>query len=256
MNLIIPNNIFATLFVLSISEEQRPTVTVKESSLISNELELDKETVALLPSLDLLKRNDLYVSSKLGIGFEEVLSNSYLYFSDKDPNMQKVLLKGDVSSNEVILIKIILKERYNVEPEILLDSKEKTSEDSNYLISGNLNWQDNRFENGVSFDEQVSDFINYPYLNYVFVSTNEEILKQFNKNFKNVTKSIISNLDEILNKINLDTGLSNFVKSEINSVYFDLTENELEGLEELYKLVYYHQVTDDIFDIKFVEWFF
>lgn len=99
------------------------------------ELLKDQETLAFIPSLDLINHKDLYVSSKFCIGFESYISNSYLYFASAANEFEKVLLKGDVSANEVLLSKIIFKEIYNIQPEIELDVYEKFNDAKNYLVS-------------------------------------------------------------------------------------------------------------------------
>ena len=80
MKLIFPNNIFSTFFILSMEDKFKKNIIVKDSSLLTQELNFDEDAVALIPSLDLINQRDLKVSSKLGISFEGLLSNSYVYF--------------------------------------------------------------------------------------------------------------------------------------------------------------------------------
>lgn len=121
MKLHIPNNIFATLFVLSIKEKNRPEIRVNPSSLIVSELLSNETAVGLIPSLDIIDNRELIISAKFGLAFEGLLSNSYLYYFNKNTEVKKILLRGDISKNEVILSKIFFKERYDLQPEILLD---------------------------------------------------------------------------------------------------------------------------------------
>lgn len=252
MRLIIPNNIFATLFLLSIDESERPEVLVKDSSLIVSELENDENSIALIPSLDLIDNRELYVSSKLGLAFEGLLSNTYVYYLENNSEISKVFLRGDVSKNEVILSKIIFRERYNIEPEFSLDINQSIDEDKNYLVIGSQNWNNNFYKMGISFSEQISDILEFPYVNFLFASKNENLLRDFNKQFADVTKSVINSLEPNLQKIDLSDEVNNFILKEIPFVYFDFTEAESEGLKELLQLAYYHQIFDDIFNIKFV----
>ncbi len=252
MRLIIPNNIFATLFLLSIDESERPEVLVKDSSLIVSELENDENSIALIPSLDLIDNRELYVSSKLGLAFEGLLSNTYVYYLENNSEISKVFLRGDVSKNEVILSKIIFRERYNIEPEFSLDINQSIDEDKNYLVTGSQNWNNNFYKMGVSFSEQISDILEFPYVNFLFASKNENLLRDFNKQFADVTKSVINSLEPNLQKIDLSDEVNNFILKEIPFVYFDFTDAESEGLKELLQLAYYHQIFDDIFNIKFV----
>ena len=110
MKLIIPNNIFATLFILAMDEKSRPEVSVKEASLISTELNDNEASVGLVPSFDLINHREFYVSSKFGIGFEKAFSNSYIYYSKENEEINKVLLRGDITANEVILSKMVFQE--------------------------------------------------------------------------------------------------------------------------------------------------
>lgn len=252
MRLIIPNNIFATLFLLSIDESERPEVLVKDSSLIVSELENDENSIALIPSLDLIDNRELYVSSKLGLAFEGLLSNTYVYYLENNFEISKVFLRGDVSKNEVILSKIIFRERYNIEPKFTLDINQSIDEDKNYLVTGSQNWNNNFYKMGVSFSEQISDILEFPYVNFLFASKNENLLRDFNKQFADVTKSVINSLEPNLQKIDLSDEVNNFILKEIPFVYFDFTDAESEGLKELLQLAYYHQIFDDIFNIKFV----
>jgi hypothetical protein len=253
MKLIIPNNIFTTLFLLSLDKESRPDVEVKEASLISAELNENPDYVGIIPSFDLITNQDFYVSSKFGIGFESALSNSYLYYSPENTNVDKILLRGDITTNEVILSKLIFQERYNLQPEISIDMNEGFERNNNYLVVGSDNWLDDQFLSGTSFCEQASELIESPYLNFVFASKSENAIKEFNAKYNNMTNEIVSGLSDNLDEIGLSTELNDFIKKEIESVYFDLTQEEIEGLKEILQLAYFHQIFDDLFEIKFVE---
>jgi hypothetical protein len=253
MKLIIPNNIFATLFILAMDEAERPGIEVKEASLISSELNNNENCIGIIPSFDLITNQDFFVSRKFGIGFESTLSNSYLYFSGENDEISKILLKGDITTNEVILSKIVFKERYNLSPEISIDMNEGFEENNTYLIVGSDNWLDEQCMKGTSFCEQASELIELPYLNFVFASKNEQALKEFNSRFSNMGTKIVSGLSIHLDKIGMSTDINEFIKREIESVYFDLTVREEEGLRELLQIAYFHQIFDNIFDIKFVE---
>ncbi len=253
MKLIIPNNIFATLFILSIEDVKRPQIEVKEASLVSAELNNNEDAIGLIPSFDLITNKDFYVSRKFGIGFESGLSNSYLYYSAENDNVNKILLKGDITTNEVILSKIVFQERYNLSPEISIDMNEGFEENNTYLVVGSDNWMDQQYSSGTSFCEQASELIESPYINFVFASKNEKAIKEFNSMFDKMDAALLEGLSDNLNKIGLSNEINDFIKNEIESVYFDLTIREEKGLKDLLQLAYYYQIYDDIFDIKFVE---
>lgn len=252
MNLIIPNNIFATMFVLTLQGESTPNILVRDSSLITKELLNNNDNIALIPSMDLVTNRELFISKKFGISFESPLSNSYIYFPSESDEIKEVLLKGDVASNEVILSRIIFNERYNLEIDIALDSGTAIDAKNTYHICGNENWSNKLYERGSSFAEQVLEITDKPYLNYVLASANEDLLKEFNAKFEKLNPVLLTNLDNYLTKINLENNVTNFIKEEINSVNFDLTSEELEGLEETIQFIYFNKIIDDLFDIKFV----
>ena len=252
MNLIIPNNIFATMFVLTLQGESTPNILVRDSSLITKELLNNNDNIALIPSMDLVTNRELFISKKFGISFESPLSNSYIYFPSESDEIKEVLLKGDVASNEVILSRIIFNERYNLEIDIALDSGTAINAKNTYHICGNENWNNKLYERGSSFAEQVLEITDKPYLNYVLASANEDLLKEFNAKFEKLNPILLTNLDNYLTKINLENNVTNFIKEEINSVNFDLTSEELEGLEETIQFIYFNKIIDDLFDIKFV----
>jgi len=253
MKLIIPNNIFATLFVLSLGENKRLEIEVKEASLITNELKSDETAIGLIPSLDLINNNHLFVSGRMGVGFEGLLSNAYVHYSSGNDEIDSVLLKGDISTNEVILSKIIFKEIYHIQPEFSIDMSEHLVDQNSYLVVGSENWLNGNYQKGTSFSEQVSELIEYPYINFIFASQSESVIKKFNSKYEHVTADILTKLEENLIKIGLSTEVNEFIKDSINSTYFNFLESENQALSELLKLAYYHQIYDDIFDVKFVQ---
>jgi len=252
MKLIIPNNFFSTLFVLSLDKGFRPDIEVKESSLISNELNTYPNSIGIIPSLDLIKNSELFISSKLGISFDGSLGNSYLYFQGAD-EINEIHLRGDISSNEVILSKIAFLERYNIEPAISLESADLDRNNLfNYHIVGSENWTTHLFDKGTSFNDQVIEIIDSPYVNFLFASKNEKILKEFENRTSSISSVIIDKLEENLNQINLGDSVSKLIKEEISSVYFNITQIEKDGLQQLLELVYYHKIINDLFDVKYV----
>lgn len=251
MNIIIPQNIYATLFALSLTDKQKENLIIKESALITKELENNKDAVGLIPSLDLLSKPDLFVSNKLAISFDGILSNSYLYFVPEQTTFNKVLLRGDIASNDLILSKILFPEQYGIEPELALDANPIDFENNNYLIIGIENELNPITKNGISFSDHVAELIDYPYVNFVLASYNQESLKQFEQESQGLAELINNNIKDSVAKLQLDAKLNNFIVENIDSVYFDFTENEKEALVELLKLPYYHGITKDLVEVKY-----
>jgi len=252
MNLIIPNNIFTALFALCAKDQQELNLIIKESSLITRELLLVENSVVLIPSLDLIQHKDLFISKNYGISFTDVLSNSYLYFSSKSEAINNLVLKGDVSSNEVILSKIIFKEKFDLSPEISLDTSEEILPDKTYLFSGSNNWTDDKFEKAASFSEYISESIEVPYTNFVLAAKDEDVLKEFVAKLDKLNPILESKIDSFLKDLDYSENTTLFIKEAITSISFDTTEENVYALEELLQMVFFHQVYDEMIDVKFV----
>ena len=50
MKIIIPQNIFTTIFALALPDSEKGKIVVKESSLIVKELEANKDSIGIIPS--------------------------------------------------------------------------------------------------------------------------------------------------------------------------------------------------------------
>lgn len=253
MKLYLPKNLFASIIAKMLEGENDIEILFRESSLIAGELEKDAEAIGLIPTLDLINHRTYFISGKAGISFDGVLSNSYFYLSDSEGRaLGKIFLRGDVSMNEIILTKMLFSERYSTDIEIALDTSSSVSQDQNLLVVGDENMKYRDIENGMSFADQIADMLDLPYVNFVFASTNREALEHFNLLLLKIDEAVEDRLQEILPLLGLDDSKKNFVEENLNSVYFEITENEREAIQELFKLVYYHGILDDMFDLKFV----
>ncbi|MCP5061495.1 MAG: hypothetical protein GY936_03420 [Ignavibacteriae bacterium] len=252
MNLIIPNNIFTALFALCAKGKQELNLIIKESSLITRELLAVENSVALIPSLDLIQHKDLYISKNYAITFTDELSNAYLYFSSESEALNSLHLKGDVSSNEVILSKIILKEKFDLSPDISLYTSENLLSDSTYLISGSNNWIDNKFEKAASFSEYISESLDAPYINFVLAAKDEQVLKDFTATLDKLNPILENRIDSFLENLDYSDIATHFIKEAIATISFDITEDDNFALNELLQLVYFHKVYDEMIDVKFV----
>jgi len=252
MNLAIPQNIYTALFAMTLPDELKEKVNVRASSLITKELKEGKCDVGLIPSCDLLTHKDLFISKSYGLSFDGALSNSYIYFVPEQQNLSKILLRGDISSNDLILSKILFSEQYNIKMEFSIDTSVIDFEKNNYLIAGLENNQYAVAQNGVSFADQLAELIDFPYVNFVLASTNDEKLKDFTSRLGKIDDNVTSNINTLINKLGIDTKLQTLIRENKESVYFDLTENEIDGLKEQIKLAYYHGFIEDINELNFV----
>lgn len=251
MKLIAPKNLFTLIFTEAVKQKGLEIFFV-ETSLVSKELEHNTSAIALMPSLDLINHRNLFVSSKYAVAFDGMLSNSFFYFHKNERKFEKISLRGGVSLNDIILTKILLAEQYFCEAEIALDPAHLPAEEKDYLVVGDENYSLWDYKNGISFSDQIAEMIDFPYVNFVFASPDKEELTAFNNLIGNIDQTIEDKIDGILYKINPPDEVKTFLKENLDSVYYEMTPNEVEGLNELVKLLFYHGIVEDMFDIKFV----
>lgn len=252
MKLILPKNIYTAILSAVLPNDCGIELFYVESSLASKELEHNTSAVAMIPTLDLINHKDLFVSSKHGLSFDGALSNSYFYFPEGERNLERIFLRGDISLNEIILTKILFSERFSSQVELVLDTgKEKTS-DKNYIVVGDENFNSWNFNKGISLADEIADMIEFPHVNYLFASHDKDAIENFNKLIENVDEKIDEQIENILSPLAYTPETKEFITNNLNSVYFDLTSNEITAVSELIKLLFYHGIVDDVLDVKFV----
>jgi hypothetical protein len=251
MKIAFPQNIFSAFISFNLSKNHE--IVFKPSSLIIKEIINDDAEAGFIPSFDLINESKIFLSKKIGIAFDGNLSNSYLYFVPDKNEVKSIYLRGDITKNEVILSKILLKEKYDFEPEFILDSGDVNFEERNYLITGQENYKYQDAKNGISFSDHVAEFIEFPYVNFVLASKSSDTIRLLETELKSIDERIEKNIDEILNHYNFNLNLRQVYAENLNSVYFEMTENENIGLSELLRLPYYHGIIEDIIEPNFVE---
>ena len=247
----LPENIFTRIFLSEIGEEAEFEKQFIPAALVVKNLIEDKNSLGLIPTLDLITNKNLFVSSKVGISFDALLSNSFIHFKEKQDTIDEIFLKGDITTNEVILSKILFKEFYNVNIKTTLLRDESSDFNGNILIAGDENYEKELFLNGLSFSEEVIELISAPYVNFVLASASEENLKEFEKahrpEFENGHSENIKNLLPDLSSTTLD-----FLTLNLQHLVFDFDEQDMEGIKQLLQMPYYHGMIKDIIDVKFV----
>jgi hypothetical protein len=235
MRILFPQNIFCRILSFAFPEELGKQISFREASVISNELEEGNADLALVPSCDLLKHPEFFISKSIAISFDGQLSSSYIYFIPGQNKFEELFLGGDVSSNEVILSKILFKERYSSDIQI-------------HLAAG----EQNKTKNNLYTGDELSTMLFLPYVNFIFVSRDEKFIHKLNDNLEDLDSWLEKNINLVLNKLKLTAQQDNFIRENFNSVYYEMTENELEGLTELIRLPYYHGLVDEMIELKFV----
>ncbi len=253
MKLLIPPSVFAGILTFNLNDEILQHLHSVPSAMISQEFENSDYDAALIPSIDLLKRPELFVSAKVAVSFDGELSNSYLYFKENLKEINEINLTGDVSANDALVVKLVFEEFYNNPVKISLAKDFDESSGKSYLVSGNKNFENLLYENGISLAEQLSEFLDYPYVNYVFVAKNEETIKDLNKLFNKIDETVDDTIPNILKNFSLPEEAKKFIIENLNSVYFEMTQNERDGLNELLRFAYYKGLVEDMSELKFVE---
>lgn len=252
MKIIAPKNIYSSILLSALSTNTELEIIFKESALIAKELESNTSAIGIVPTLDLLKNQHLFVSSKAAISFDGILSNSYLYFAGSKIKPEKVFLRGDISLNEIILSKILFSERFSSQVEVSLESSVMPGIDRNYIIVGDDNHNFWNTEKGLSLSDQIAEMLDLPYVNFIFASPDKESLTDFNKLMDGLDIRIDDQINDYIKDLNYSEKTKSFVTSNLSTVYFEMTDNENTAVNELIKLVYYHGIIDDIFEVKFV----
>ncbi|MGE5680850.1 MAG: hypothetical protein ACM34K_08210 [Bacillota bacterium] len=252
MKIIFPKNVFTSVLTAAMPDELRNDVIFKDASLISTEVENNNADIALMPSFDLIKHPKLFVSSKIAISFDGNLSNSYLYFLPDQNSFSDIYLNGDISSNEIILSKILFNEKYGSDIQLHLETSKLEKVDKNYLLAGDVNLVNNRFMKGMSFADEISEMLFLPYVNFVAVGKDSDLLKSFNNLLKDMDAIVEDNLSKYLSTSNLTEESRDYIEENMNSVYFEMTESEEDGLKELIQMPYYHGIWNDMVELKFV----
>lgn len=247
----LPENFFTKLFTKELSTENDFEQVFLPSAVISQNLQKVENSIGLIPILDLIKHPEFYLSSQIGISFNALLSNAYLHFKENQQTIDEFFLKGDVSSNEVILSKILLKEMYNLDINPRLASPKLNIKEQHFIVVGDENFRENLFLNGLSFSEEIIELIEAPYVNFILASKNEKLLKYFSEKHKNdfIDGHPESELDIYSN---FDRTSKNFIQVNLQHVIFDLEEQDLEGIKILLQLPFYYGLIDSILDLKFV----
>ena len=247
----LPQNIFSQIFLSEIEDKSGVEFEFVSSSLIVKRISNEKDSVGLIPTMDLISNKDLFVSSEIGISFDALLSNAYIHFKEEQETIDELFLRGDVTSNEVILSKILFKEFYDVEIKTTLLNREVTDFKDNILIIGDENYEKEIFLNGLSFAEEIIELINAPYVNFILAGLSEESIKEINSKYKSsFNKGHADNFDNLFPDFP-QTSLD-FLSVNIQHLVIDFDEQDREGIKQLMQMPYFHGMIKDITDVKFV----
>lgn len=249
MNILLPENIFTSIIALSLPEDLRHNLRFHPASAISAILEKEKGSVALIPALDIISHRDLYISAKYGISFEGSLCNSYIYFSENS-SLNSLNLAGDVTSSEVILSRILFKELYNLEVEIGLTTSTDRAV-SNLIIAGKQNFYNDKLFDGISFSEEMIELLSLPYVSFVLASADEKLVKELEPLLLQGIPSVYDNFENLEQYFSLTEKTLKYVKQNISSLILELNDQDIEAVNQLIMLPYFHGIVKEIVEPKF-----
>jgi hypothetical protein len=248
MKILFPENIFTSMIALFLPEELRNNLNFQPASSISAALDMEKNSIGLIPALDILNHRELLVSRKYGISFEGSLCNTYIYFSE-NRSVKSLNITGDVSSSEVILSRILFKEVYNLEVESALSTSLKR-ENNNLIIAGNKNFYDDRLFGGISFSEEMIELLSLPYINYVLASQDDELIKKLEPVLFEKIPDVYDTFDKLGQYFSLSDKILGYLKQNVSSLVLELDDQDMEALNQLLLLPYFHGVIKEIIEPK------
>jgi predicted solute-binding protein len=227
------------------------SVFFKESALLAKTLIEGKTQIALLPTMDLLRHKDIFVSPTAGISFDGSISNSYFYFAKGTKAITNLVLAGDISSVEAILARIAIHEMYDENVNVTISQKPTFDGTQNTLLSGDENFKDSHYLNGLDFAEEISEITGMPFVHYVFAATEKEALLKFGKRIQGIEQNVYSIVENPEWKSKFSEETNAFIRENIQHVIYEFDSSDTQGIEQMIQLVYFHGIIQDIFDIKY-----
>lgn len=246
-----PSNIFTNILADVMPKSMQTQIKFKPSAMISKLVE-QEDAIGLIPTMDLIKHNDLFVSNSVGLSFDGALSNSFIYFKPGENEVDKVFLSGDVSSIESLTAKILFSELYNIEVEVSLSNFNADRIVENTILIGDENFQSNIFFTGLSFAEEMVELISAPYVNFVFASKTDTILSEFNASMKGISDNFYSLGEEGNFNLKIKETAKDFIIENFNSCVVEFEEQDIEGINQLIRIPYFHGLVENIIEPKFI----
>ena len=247
----LPKNVFSSIFLSGVKDKSNLETEFVPASLVVKNISNEQGSIGLIPTMDLISNKDLYISSEIGVSFDALLSNAYIHFKEEQETIEELFMKGDITSNEVILSKILFKEFYEVDIKTTLMNREVTDFSENLLIVGDENYEKELFLKGLSFAEEIIELINAPYVNFVLAGSSEDVIKNFVKTHKdNFSSQHPDNIRDL--QPSFPNSALDFISVNIQHLVFDFDEQDIEGIKLLLQMPYYHGLIKEMVDVKFV----
>ncbi len=252
MKLFIPNNFYSKSIVELLPKNKKYEILFLNSSLIADKISKETDSIGLIPTTDLIKKSNLFVSKSFGISFEGSLCNSYIYFNSNDKNIKDFYSFGDVSSVDILIAKILFEELYESALDLKISSDLSLIDAKNSLLIGDDNFLTERFSRGVSFSEEFVDAFSLPFVNYVFASLSDNNIIKLNNDLDGAVDSVY----DIIEKNEFGKEYSqltrNYIKENISSFILNLKEEDVEGIKFILQLPFFKGITNDLPELKLI----
>ncbi len=122
----------------------------------------------------------------------------------------------------------------------------------NLLLAGDYNFQSDLYSEGISFAEEVVEALNLPYVNYLLASNDKVLLEKVNAEIKGIAEKVYDTLEENLKTEKLSGNGKNYIAENISSLILEFDEQDMEGIEQILRLPYFHGIINDMVEVKFV----
>jgi hypothetical protein len=252
MKLFFPDNIFSKLYADKLPDEVKNEISFIPSSAIPAQLKTDPDSAGLITPTDILNSADIFISSKTGISFEGILSNSYMYFLPEQKDIKEISLHGDVSTLEIILSKIFFKENFNTDIQVEILTDLNRSAGKNLLLIGDTNFSTQRFEKGISFAEQMTELLSLPYVNFILASMNKDSVETLNNASAGISQKIYEAVESDKTGTLIPEHAKEFLKENLSYLIYEFDEQDIDDVHQIIRLPYFHGLINDIIEPKFI----
>lgn len=251
MKLYLPHNIFLSILSGFLKEQQIP-FEYQPSALLTGTITKKTGLCGFIPTMELLKNDEYFVSSKFGLSFDGQISNTYIYYKSEMDKLEKIRLFGDISSQEAILTSILFRELYDTNIKLEIVKEFNGLGEENYLLTGDINFSHGKLTTGFSFAEEIMEITELPYVNYVLASTEKEPLEQIHTRLAGAEEYVLNNVEKIHFPPGWDDDMKEYLLNQIHNVIYEFDESDIEGIKSQLRMPFYYGIIEDIIEPKFV----
>ncbi len=147
---------------------------------------------------------------------------------------------------------MMMNELYTIEPRFLIKTPAEALNDKNIILAGDIAFTSGKYKEALSFGEEVVEMSDLPYLNYVLAARDSGKGRQAEKILSGLFERFYDTLegDELFG---IDTESRSFVRENMPNTILDIDEADIEGLNNLLRMLFYEGLADDIRELKFFE---